>query len=252
MFDIVDAIVTIREMRNIKQATIAEMLNITRSALNQFEKKKAKISRENILALCEVLNINKNYFESFDESFLESNDVLYLKAKHRDHLYKFMLYAKNVDYLCVFVPDTVIKYYYTRFVGETLFIVIVRFKNNTLCVLDVNNLVKSINDFAVHFESMFEKLKLANIKASYTVIEQFDNKKEILNKIKQKTITKKEILILFEKAEVANVNLSLSVEEKQLLVYMRNNNISALDVLEKIKNETNASKNDTQKSWDLT
>jgi len=235
MRNIVEAIITLRELQGIKQSEIAVKLGISRSALNQFEKKKATLSKENILALAEILNLNSDWIANKSDVLLKGNDVIFMKAKHSQIFQKFMFYAKNVEYLCIFKPDTTLKYFVSKIVRESIFVIAVRFKNDTYCIINVDNFIKSVNDFYVYFESMFEKLSFVGIKASYVILEEFENKKEILKKIEEKTIMKEEIKNLYEIANTLNVNLSLSGEEKHLILWLRKNDIPISEVYKCIK-----------------
>lgn len=221
---VTETIKMMRELLGIKQTELANLIGITRSAYNQFEFMRASLSIENVYSICEALKINKDWLEDKSEIFLKSMDVLYLQSKNKDLIHKFLATARRCSYLHIIIPDTVLLYLVKRVFWGEYIITIVYFENNTVCVLKTPGL-KAANDFYEYYESMYAVLEKAGIPFSYAFIENFENKKQILEKIETKTVTKEELISLFELINAANINISLSVEEKELILRLRKNEI---------------------------
>ncbi|MCS7214953.1 MAG: helix-turn-helix domain-containing protein [Thermodesulfovibrio sp.] len=227
---IIEAIKLLRELQGIKQIDLVNALGITKSAYSQFEAGKASLSQENILAACELLGINKEWIEGKSDIFLYSNDILYLKAKNKEKLHKFMIYSKNVSYLHVVKPETFAKYLLSKVFLQEFVVTFARFENETYCVI-LTPTLRSSNDFYDYFESMYKTLETVNIPYSYCFLENFEDKKEILTKVETRTITKEDIMRLYSLANVATMNVSLSAEEKELILKLREKKKSPKDVL---------------------
>lgn len=223
---IADAIKLMRELQQIKQAQLAAAIGITKGALSLFESSKTSISYSNILALCEFLGINKEWINGNSEIFLDSSDVLYLYAKNKEMVHKFMSFCKGCSFLHIIIPDTVTKWLISKVLLQEYVVTVVKFENNTFCILKTPSL-KSSNDFYTYFESMYKVLEQANISFSYCFLENFADKKRVLKDIETKKITKEELNKLFALAALISTNISLSVDEKRLILKLRELGISS-------------------------
>jgi len=224
---VVETIKLMRGLLRIKQADIANFLKITRSAYNQFESMRASLSIDNIYAICEFLKINKDWLDDNSDIFLKSRDILFLEAKTKEVVHKFLATAKKCSYLHIFIPDTTVRYLVSKILLKELVITVIHFENDTFCILRTPAL-RSTNDFYDYFESMYKVLEDVNIPFSYSFLENFERKKEILEKINDKKVTIDDLKDLYSLSKAAKISLSL--EEKELIQLLREHKISATHV----------------------
>lgn len=63
--DYIDRLTNIRIDSDIKQETIANMLNIKQSAYSKYEKRRVKLQVDDLIKLCEFYNISADYILGF-------------------------------------------------------------------------------------------------------------------------------------------------------------------------------------------
>lgn len=59
--DYIDRLTELRNDRDIKQSTIAEILGVKQSAVSKYEKKRAQYTVDDIIKLCRFYNISADY-----------------------------------------------------------------------------------------------------------------------------------------------------------------------------------------------
>ncbi|MCS7232294.1 MAG: hypothetical protein RMJ67_09185 [Elusimicrobiota bacterium] len=201
---------------------------MTKGAYSLFELGQASLSYENILAICELLGINDMWIKGESDIFLYSNDILYLKAKNKEMLHRFMMFASKANYLHIIKSEVeYLQANISKILRDEYVVTFLRFENETYCVLLTPNL-RTRQDFHDYFEKAYENLEKLHIQYSFCFLENFETKKEILAKIEKRMITKADIERLYNLADIANMNLSLSVEEKNLILKLREKKIEAV------------------------
>lgn len=229
-FVVVEVIKLVRESFGIRQVEIAKALGITKSAYNQFESMKASLSSENIYAICELLKINHDWLTESSDVILDSREVLFFNVKNKQQLHKLMTLFRNCSYLHIVIPDTTLKYFVSKMFLKEFVITVAKLPNDTLCVLRTP-LLRSSSDFYDYYESMYKILETANIPFSYFFLDNFETKQEILKKIDNKEISKDELLNLYDLASTVAINISLSPEEKELILKLRKMKKSPKEIL---------------------
>lgn len=229
---IIDLFKAMRELLGFKQEEIAKKIGIGRSALSLFEAMKSTISKEKVFKIAEILHINPDWLRGESEVFLKSDEILYLVAKKAKPLWTFTIAARNCFYLHIFKIDTPLHYIASKYLLRQELVVTVAKVGNVFCVIRTPN-VKSINDFDRYY--MHQAQSTMHMPAAAFYLERFENKKEMLEKIKNKNVTKEELEYLFRLARVSTIaNLSLSVEEKDLILTLREHNLSALQAKKRL------------------
>lgn len=223
---IADIFKAMRELLCIKQKDLAKEIGITKGALSLFESMKATINEEKIFKIAEILHINPAWIKSESEVFLKSDEILYLTAKKEEPLLTFQRYANDCFYLHIFKTPHPLHSFTPKYLLKQEFVVTVGKVGDVFCIIRTPDL-KSSEDFNRYF--MYKALSDINIHASYFILENFENKKEILEKIENKMITKEELLWLYKLAKVATAEISLSIEEKELILALRLKKISATE-----------------------
>lgn len=215
--DIVNAVSVVRKLLNMRQEDVAQKINITRSAVNQFERRKTTLSEKTIFALLKTLHINKDWALGNSDTLLESKEILYMSCKRHELLQNFIMQLKSADYLCI--P------HFSKKENRQLFELIVKLPNNTVCVVNVDRISRTNKDFCGLFKDMFEKIN-KNVQSSCVIMNDFDYNEEIISRIRDKTITINDIEKLYEKLIVMNMDFSLTVSEKEMIIYLRKHNVS--------------------------
>jgi|GEM_PF-991964 len=215
-----------RELLGFKQEEIAKKIGIGRSALSLFEAMKSTISKEKVFKIAEILHINPDWLKGESNFLLKSDGILYLTAKEEKPLLTFQRYANDCLYLHIFKTPHPLHSFTPKYLLKQEFVVTVGKVGDVFCIIRTPDL-KSSEDFNRYF--MYKALSDLNIHASYFVLENFENKKEILEKIENKAITKEELLRLYRLAKVTTAEISLSTEEKDLILALRLKKISATE-----------------------
>ena len=65
--DYVDRLTALRQDRDIGQKEIAAVLGCQQSAISKYEKRRAKYSREDIIALCQFYQVSADYVLGLSE-----------------------------------------------------------------------------------------------------------------------------------------------------------------------------------------
>jgi len=227
---LVEIIRIFRKAQRYSQTEVANMLNISKQAYNAFEKMKATISEEKIALLCNKLGINVDFFSDRSKYLLDCGDsIKYFKFEDKMDLAKTMIFLNECEYVCIFLPEGTLKYFISKTLRRDIFIIFVKQKNS-YCVFEVP-FIKSVDDFSLHFVSMFRKLNLINVAASYYILEDFDYKEEFVYKAKMKLLTKEDCEKIFSKEYLQRTELSLTTEEKKLIMTVREKNINVSELI---------------------
>ena len=59
--DYIDRLISLREDNDIEQKELAELLGITQSAYSKYEKRRCKMSIEDLIKLCKYYNVSADY-----------------------------------------------------------------------------------------------------------------------------------------------------------------------------------------------
>ncbi|MBR5320629.1 MAG: helix-turn-helix transcriptional regulator [Clostridia bacterium] len=59
--DYIDRLISLREDNDIEQKELAELLGITQSAYSKYEKRRCKMSIEDLIKLCKFYNVSSDY-----------------------------------------------------------------------------------------------------------------------------------------------------------------------------------------------
>ena len=59
--DYIDRLISLREDNDIEQKELAELLGITQSAYSKYEKRRCKMSIEDLIKLCKYYNVSSDY-----------------------------------------------------------------------------------------------------------------------------------------------------------------------------------------------
>ena len=57
----IDRLISLREDNDIEQKELAELLGITQSAYSKYEKRRCKMSIEDLIKLCKYYNVSADY-----------------------------------------------------------------------------------------------------------------------------------------------------------------------------------------------
>lgn len=227
---LVKTIKLIRELSGVKQVEIANALGVTKSAYNQFESMKATLNINNIYAICELLGINHEWLTENSDIVLSSHDVLFFQIENKQQLHKLMLLLKYGSYLYIIIPDITVKYLPSKVPLKEFVITIAKLPNDTFCIIRTPFL-RSSSDFFDYYQSMYKTVETANIPFSYFFLENFETKQEVLRKINNREISREELSGLYNLASVVGVNISLSPEEKELILKLREMKKSPREIL---------------------
>ena len=66
--DYIDRLTELRNDRDIKQSTIAEVLGVKQSAVSKYEKRRAQYTVDDIIKLCNFYNISADYILGLAEN----------------------------------------------------------------------------------------------------------------------------------------------------------------------------------------
>ena len=61
IMDYIDRLISLREDNDIEQKELAELLGITQSAYSKYEKRRCKMSIEDLIKLCKYYNVSADY-----------------------------------------------------------------------------------------------------------------------------------------------------------------------------------------------
>lgn len=61
IMDYIDRLISLREDNDIEQKELAELLGITQSAYSKYEKRRCKMSIEDLIKLCKYYNVSSDY-----------------------------------------------------------------------------------------------------------------------------------------------------------------------------------------------
>lgn len=61
IMDYIDRLISLREDNDIEQKELAELLGITQSAYSKYEKRRCKMSIEDLIKLCKFYNVSSDY-----------------------------------------------------------------------------------------------------------------------------------------------------------------------------------------------
>ncbi len=59
--DYIDRLISLREDNDIEQKELAELLGITQSAYSKYEKRRCKMSIDDLIKLCKYYNVSADY-----------------------------------------------------------------------------------------------------------------------------------------------------------------------------------------------
>ncbi len=59
--DYIDRLISLREDNDIDQKVVAELLGITQSAYSKYEKRRCKMSVEDLIKLCKFYNVSADF-----------------------------------------------------------------------------------------------------------------------------------------------------------------------------------------------
>ena len=59
--DYIDKLISLREDNDIEQKELAELLGITQSAYSKYEKRRCKMSIDDLIKLCKFYNVSADY-----------------------------------------------------------------------------------------------------------------------------------------------------------------------------------------------
>ena len=65
--DYVDRLIDLRIDNDIEQKELAELLGITQSAYSKYEKRRCKLSIEDLIKLCKFYNVSSDYVLGFTD-----------------------------------------------------------------------------------------------------------------------------------------------------------------------------------------
>ena len=66
--DYIDRLISLREDNDIEQKELAELLGITQSAYSKYEKRRCKMSIEDLIKLCKYYNVSADYILGLPEN----------------------------------------------------------------------------------------------------------------------------------------------------------------------------------------
>ena len=61
ILDYIDRLISLREDNDIEQKDLAELLGITQSAYSKYEKRRCKMSIEDLIKLCKYYNVSADH-----------------------------------------------------------------------------------------------------------------------------------------------------------------------------------------------
>lgn len=61
ILDYIDRLISLREDNDIEQKELAELLGITQSAYSKYEKRRCKMSIEDLIKLCKYYNVSADH-----------------------------------------------------------------------------------------------------------------------------------------------------------------------------------------------
>lgn len=61
IMDYIDKLISLREDNDIEQKELAELLGITQSAYSKYEKRRCKMSIDDLIKLCKFYNVSADY-----------------------------------------------------------------------------------------------------------------------------------------------------------------------------------------------
>jgi len=243
---------TIRKSKGITQEELARKVQKNRSAIAQFEKGHASLSKETLSKIAIDLDINPEYIVGNVSNPFSSDKLikLFLTGIFPEYfpLYLLVLYNQSLEFISLIPPMNIIEKMrflptlrtigalrnFESFLGKMVYAV---------CARDVDGNIfifrrKQINDFVlwgkIDLES-FMSSAIANYgkdKSRFSFrVKEID--KELFNKIKDWTVEREDIEPMFSKPISA-----LNEQEKELIVTLRERRIEPTSVLNLINQTT--------------